>query len=173
MLGIVWSIVAILLVLRLVHQHLELRRKLAVMTVAIDIGCESTYPLVGIDNDEFSPAVYGFIKPKIYFPIQLQATLSDKQIERIIRHEEHHITQQHFWLNLFWDILVCAFWFNPLMYLSRQGFRHDQELFFDYLVLNKSNNHSDNQNYGYALLSTVTATHSVSLLRKKGTREES
>ena len=163
-LGIVWGIVVALLLLRLAWQHFELRSELAEITVAIDIGCDSRFPIVGIDKDEFSPAVYGFIKPKIYFPIALQATLSEKQIELIIRHEEHHITQQHLWLNLFWDILVCIFWFNPLMYISRQGFRHDQELFCDYLVLNKSNNRSDHQNYGYALLSTVTATHSVSLL---------
>lgn len=163
-LGFFWGLVVALLLLRLARQHFELRRELSDITVAIDIGCESSYPIVGIDKDEFSPAVYGFLKPRIYFPTALQTTLSDKQIELIIRHEEHHITQQHLWLNLLWDVLVCVFWFNPLIYLSRQGFRHDQELFCDYLVLNKSSNPSDHQSYGHALLSTVTATHSVSLL---------
>ncbi|NVK22367.1 MAG: TonB family protein [Kangiellaceae bacterium] len=158
-----WLIVSELLLLRLIWQHIDLRRNLSLITAKKNVCVKSKYPVVAIDKKDFSPAVYGFIKPKIYFPIHLLEKLSQQQIELIIKHEEHHIKQKHLWLNLLWDILVCLMWFNPLVYISRQSFRHDQELFCDYLVLNKSSQR-EHQSYGHALLTTVSATHSVSLL---------
>ena len=159
----IWGTVTMLLLARLLHQHWHLRMELKTITAPNCLDLESSYPIVEIAKADFLPAVYGFLTPKIYFPVQLANELSPQQVKLIIRHEEQHIKQQHLWLNLLWDIVVCVFWFNPLAYLSRQGFRHDQELYCDYLVLNKSTQH-DQQNYGHALLSTVSATHSVSLL---------
>lgn len=161
--GYGWLALALIFLARLLVQHAKLRRDLHSITLDAAHGLESSYPIVLIDKLGFSPAVYGFWKPKIYFPIKLMDELSSEQVSLIIKHEEHHIKQQHLWLNLVWDIAVCCFWFNPLVYIARKGFRHDQELFCDYLVLNKSNN-GDQESYGLALLSTVSATHSVSLL---------
>jgi len=163
LLGFVWLTVAFLLLLRLVRQHLRLRNDLSEITVNTKLDLHSNYPVVAIDKADFTPAVYGFFAPRIYFPVHLIKDLSKQQIALIIEHEQHHIKQQHLWLNLLWDVLVCVLWFNPFVYVSRQGFRHDQELYCDYLVLYKSNKQSQ-QSYGHALLSTVSATHSVSLL---------
>lgn len=163
LIGTLWACVAFLLLGRLVRQHWLLRKKLKCISEPTVIAVVSRYPIIGISEADFSPAVYGFLTPKIYFPNLLAKELDKQQIELIIRHEEQHIKQQHLWLNLLWDIAVCIFWFNPLLYISRQGFRHDQELYCDYLVLNDSTQH-DYQSYGHALLSTVSATHSVSLL---------
>jgi beta-lactamase regulating signal transducer with metallopeptidase domain len=162
-LAYVWSGLTAMLLLRLMLQHIQLRHDLKSIEVPTELVSRSSYPIVGIDKNDFSPAVYGFFRPTIYFPIQLENSLSSEQISLIIQHEEHHIRQQHLWLNLLWDILVCFMWFNPLVYIARQNFRHDQELFCDYLVLNKSSQHAS-RSYGHALLTTVTATHSVSLL---------
>jgi len=162
-LGIVWVLITTALLLRLLKQHILLRKELLQITVDGPRPFSAKYPVIGVDKSDFSPAVYGFFTPKIYFPIQLQNELTDQQIKLIIRHEEHHITQRHLWLNLLWDIAVCLMWFNPLIYISRQGFRQDQELYCDYLVLEKSTQH-DHLSYGHALLATVSATHSVSLL---------
>lgn len=158
-----WLGVSFLLVLRLLRQHHALRRDLRQINVPHKLSIKSKYPIVGINKEGFSPAVYGFIQPKIYFPVQLKETLSQEQIGLIIQHEEHHISQKHLWLNLLWDLLVCLVWFNPLIYISRQNFRHDQEVYCDYLVLNRAPE-PEHKTYGHALLSTVSATHSVSLL---------
>ncbi len=158
-----WFFVSLLLILRLIKQHSTLRADLKRIIVPYQFKIASKYTIVGIDKEGFSPAVYGFINPKIYFPIQLVSELSEEQIQLIIRHEEHHISQKHLWLNLLWDILVCLVWFNPLIYLSRQNFRHDQEVYCDYLVLDRVPE-PEHKTYGHALLSTVSATHSVSLL---------
>ncbi|NND83034.1 MAG: hypothetical protein HKN50_11450 [Gammaproteobacteria bacterium] len=161
--GQLWLWVAIALIGRLVWQHRQLRAQLRAITTPMPIEINAQYPVIGIDQPEFSPAVYGFIKPRIYFPVHLLQKLSRDQIALIIEHEEHHIKQQHLWLNLAWDVLVCLLWFNPFVYWSRRSFRHDQELYCDYLVLHEDRGRKQ-QSYGHALLSTVAATHSVSLL---------
>ncbi|WP_251359304.1 TonB family protein [Kangiella sp. TOML190] len=161
--GYLWALVSLVLLVRLCWQHKKLRQELKYIKAPLNLTIASSYPIVGIAKEDFSPAVYGFFKPTIYFPVHLKQELSAEQITLIVRHEEHHIKQKHLWLNLLWDILVCISWFNPLVYISRQSFRHDQELFCDYLVLNRSNA-DDHQSYGHALLTTISATHSVSLL---------
>ncbi|AOE49390.1 TonB family protein [Kangiella sediminilitoris] len=168
-LGAIWLTGTTLLLLRLLIQHVELRRELKrIERPATDLKGymnhkPKLYSLIAVEHDDMSPAVYGFIKPKIYFPLHVAEQLTAEQIQLIIEHEEQHIRQKHLWLNLLWDVLVCIGWFNPLIYIARKNFRHDQELFCDYLVLNKTDT-SRTKDYGHALLSTVSATHSVSLL---------
>ena len=164
-----WILIALALLLRLLMQHLQLRKDLsAIQTSAVNVSQKlgtrpSTYPVITVSKTDFSPAVYGFIQPRIYFPVQLFDSLNDEQIHLILQHEEQHIRQGHLWLNLLWDVAVCLFWFNPLIYLARLNFRHDQELYCDYLVLHQRPD-NDQHSYGLALLNTITATHSVSLL---------
>jgi len=141
-----------LLLMRLVFQHWKLRRELRQISDHKILSLSASFPVVSVNKEGFSPAVYGFLKPKIYFPDELANSLSDDQISLILQHEEQHIKQGHLWLNLFWDMLVCSLWFNPLVYFARQRFRHDQELYCDYLVLKNSDQH-DRLNYGHALLS--------------------
>lgn len=158
-----WLTVALAAVGRLVWQHFKLRQSLRVISRDTQHELSSKYPIITVDSEDLSPAVYGFIQPKIYLPLQVQNKLSHEQLCLITRHEEQHIRQGHLWLNLMWDVLVCLLWFNPLVYLARQQFRHDQELYCDYLVLNAQDEDSS-RSYGHALLTTITATHSVSLL---------
>lgn len=158
-----WSLVALGLLLRLGFQHVQLRFELNDFTVSGDHRIKSRYPVLLIDKESFSPAVYGFFQPKIYFPNDLISELSERQIRLIIKHEEHHIRQKHLWLNLLWDMLVCCLWFNPIVYIARRCFRHDQELYCDYLALRNANR-SQQEDYGLALLSTVSLTQPVSLL---------
>ena len=168
-LGALWLTGTTLLLLRLIIQHIELRKDLKKIERPLSelAGAElfdaRRYQVIAVDHKDMSPAVYGFIKPKIYFPTHVAKQLTVQQMQLIIEHEEQHIKQKHLWLNLLWDILVCIGWFNPLIYIARKNFRHDQELFCDYLVLNKTSQ-SRTKDYGHALLSTVSATHSVSLL---------
>ena len=156
-----WLLGSAFFLIRLLQQHRVLRQQL--LTAAVPLDLKTNYPIVGVDVDEFSPAVYGFFKPTIYFPKALYERLGDEQRSLILEHEEQHIRQGHLWLNLLWDICACINWFNPLMYVARHFFRHDQEVHCDSLVL-KSHDKRRQQAYGNALLTTVSATHSVSLL---------
>lgn len=159
-----WALVTSAFLIRLLWQHRQLRQQLQNAQVKSVISFpDAKYPIISVKHEGMSPAVYGFLKPKIYFPVHVAQSLSYEQQQLIIEHEQHHIKQKHLWLNLFWDLLVCFAWFNPLVYFARKNFRHDQELYCDYLVLNKTDKHAKKA-YGHALLSTISATHSVSLL---------
>ena len=171
-LAYLWLIAASALLIRLVYQHYQLRLELKLIRSANRLTSIPTsssnysrknYAVVGVNKIDFSPAAYGFIKPKIYFPLHLQQELTPEQIGLIIAHEEQHIRYGHLWLNLLWDVAVCIFWFNPLLYLARKYFRHDQELYCDHLVLSKANTKAQRA-YGHALISTASATHPHSLL---------
>jgi len=162
-LGIFWLCGIVFFGLRLLHQHLSLRRILNRSHSCLDWKPQSKFDVVGVTIPEFSPAVYGFFKPTIYFPSDLSNQLNEEQLSLVLQHEEKHIEQGHLWLNLAWDILVCLNWCNPIIYIARRHFRHDQELFCDYLVL-KNQQLPSQKAYGHALISTVSATHSVSLL---------
>ena len=68
------------------RQHLQLRRDLRSIRHRGTLDFSSKYPIIAIDKEDFSPAVYGFFRPKIYFPIQLLGELSQEQIALIIQH---------------------------------------------------------------------------------------
>jgi len=161
--ALLWFVGSLILFSRLIHQHRNLRSQLRQHSCEIEWHAATKAPVIGIKQKGFSPAVYGFFNPKIYFPIALLDQLTKDQKELIIEHEEQHIKQGHLWLNLAWDLLVVINWFNPIVYLARYYFRHDQEVHCDHLVL-KNHDVSRQKAYGHALISTVSATHSVSLL---------
>ena len=162
-LAVLWFVAMLLLIIRLARQHIALRRQLALPDFQQPNSLRSRFPVYGVSRESFSPSVYGFFKPAIYFPLALTQKLSPNQVRLIIEHEEQHVLQGHLWLNLIWDIVVCVFWFNPLVYFSRRAFRHDQEVLCDHLVI-KRRDKTQQRAYGHALISTVSATHSVSLL---------
>jgi len=160
---LIWLLGAGLLMLRLAKQHQNLRKQLISADYTKAINLNSRFPVMGVTAKGFSPAVYGFWNPKIYFPIALFDKLDPEQSAQILQHEEQHIKQGHLWLNLVWDVLICINWFNPVLYFARRCFRHDQELLCDHLVL-KNHDEPNQAAYGHALISTASATHSVSLL---------
>ncbi len=158
-----WVAGVLFFLARLWGQHCRLRREMTSDDFQIDIDLQANYPVLGVQKEGFSPSVYGFFKPRIYFPTSLFKELDASQCNLILQHEEQHIRHGHLWLNLFWDILACVVWFNPLIYIARRCFRHDQELLCDYLVL-KNYDEPEQRAYGHALISTVSATHSVNQL---------
>lgn len=162
-----WVAGSLFFLARLARQHHQLRIELSTAPFQHSLNQNllqgQTYPIKGVSKEGFSPSVYGFFRPNIYFPTTLYEELNTQQRSLILQHEEQHIKQGHLWLNLVWDVLVCCLWFNPLLYWSRHAFRHDQELFCDHLVLHNTD-HQSHKAYGHALISTVSATHSVSLL---------
>jgi len=159
----IWLLGCLFFIVRLLRQHCSLRAQLNSERVSLNTEFKKRYPIIGIEIAGFSPAVYGFFKPKIYFPRELYRQLNTDQRSLILEHEEQHIRQGHLWLNLAWDLVICLNWFNPLLYIARYLYRHDQEVLCDSLVL-KNHDESRQKVYGHALLSTVSATHSVSLL---------
>lgn len=63
----------------------------------------------------------------------------------VISHELIHIRQKHTYDNLFVEILLAIFWFNPIMWLLRGALRDTHEYLADNGVLNKTTSLNDYQ----------------------------
>ena len=63
-------------------------------------------------------------------------SLSDKEIEQIIKHEMAHINQFHTLDNLLMELMGILFWFNPFVYLFNKKLKEIHEHIADNEVLN-------------------------------------
>lgn len=65
-------------------------------------------------NDIDSPFVVGIIKPKIFFPINMD----DDEREYVLNHEWTHIKNKDGLTKLISYIILCIHWFNPFVWLA-------------------------------------------------------
>ncbi|MBE6752501.1 MAG: M56 family metallopeptidase [Ruminococcaceae bacterium] len=83
-----------------------------------------------------TPFVSGLIKPKIYLPSSLDVS----DMECVIAHEQSHIKRgDHIW-KLIGYLILCIYWFNPVMWVSYNLFSKDIELACDAKALKKTTN---------------------------------
>ena len=80
-----------------------------------------------------SPFVMGLIRPKIYLP----SSLSEKERDYIILHEQHHIRRGDHVVKLLSFIALCLHWFNPLVWVAFIQSGKDMEMSCDEAVLRK------------------------------------
>lgn len=98
-----------------------------------------------------SPFVCGFIRPKIYLPFNLE----DETKDYVLRHEKQHIKTGDHILKALAFILVCIYWFNPLVWVAYFLFCKDIELACDDAVI-KNLTEAQRKNYAEALLNMGT-----------------
>lgn len=80
-----------------------------------------------------SPFILGMFRPKIYLP----SVLDEAQQCRVIAHERAHLARlDHWWKPLGYGIL-CAHWFNPLVWLAYTLLCRDIEMACDERVIEK------------------------------------
>ena len=79
-----------------------------------------------------TPFILGVIKPKIYLPASMNST----DTEYVIAHEKSHIKRlDHLW-KPFAFLLLCIYWFNPLLWVAYALLCKDIELACDEKVIN-------------------------------------
>jgi bla regulator protein blaR1 len=81
------------------------------------------------------PMVVGGWTPKIVLPSDFEARYSKTERILIVAHERAHVGRNDALTNCIACVLVCLFWFNPLFYWAWRGFRFDQEVACDGVVL--------------------------------------
>ncbi len=90
---------------------------------------------IWICDNVSTPFILGIIKPKIYLPSSMDK--KDKDIEFVIAHENAHLRRlDHLW-KPFAFLLLCVYWFNPLLWLAYTLLCRDIELACDEKVLNE------------------------------------
>lgn len=80
-----------------------------------------------------SPFVMGLIRPKIYLP----SSLSEKERDYIILHEQHHIRRGDHVVKLLSFAALCLHCFNPLVWIAFILSGKDMEMSCDEAVLRK------------------------------------
>lgn len=95
-----------------------------------------------------SPFVYGIVAPKIYLPYHL----TEKEQEYILAHEQYHIKRKDYLVKTLACLLLCVYWFHPLVWLSYYLMNRDMEISCDEAVMRGKSN-ADRENYAALLLS--------------------
>lgn len=78
-----------------------------------------------------SPFVMGFFRPRIYIPFHLNE--DDRRM--ILLHENYHIRRRDYAIKLFSWMLVCLYWFHPLVWAAWIAMTKDMEMSCDEQVI--------------------------------------
>ncbi len=86
-----------------------------------------------INNNLKTPLTFGILKPKIILQDHILA--DEKLLDHVLIHELMHIKKFHILLIHLINIVVCIYWFNPLLWLSLKYLDQDIEINCDKLVV--------------------------------------
>ncbi|MCP1306897.1 M56 family metallopeptidase [Paenibacillus tyrfis] len=82
-----------------------------------------------------SPAVFGFMRPRIVLSDSLMNMLDDRQLRFIFFHELAHVKRKDVAMNWLMNGLLILHWFNPVLWYAYYRMREDQEMAADALAL--------------------------------------
>ncbi|MBE6641628.1 MAG: M56 family metallopeptidase [Ruminococcaceae bacterium] len=99
-----------------------------------------------------APFVFGFFKPRVYLPTQLE-----KGAEYVILHEKTHIKRLDHIFKPIAYLLLCVYWFNPLVWVAFYLYSRDTELACDDAVISTLDA-DGRKSYGRALVDCSTKT---------------
>lgn len=83
-----------------------------------------------------SPIITGFIKPKIYIPIQMISDYHQSEIRYILLHELQHHKHKDTLISHFINLATILYWFHPAVRYALKQMRIEKEIACDTYVLN-------------------------------------
>lgn len=98
-----------------------------------------------------SPALFGFIRPRLLLPMEMIEKASQEEMQYIFLHELAHLKRRDIYLGWLTSVLQIIHWFNPLVWFAFYRMRADRELSCDALVLSRTGKEKS-QDYGQALV---------------------
>jgi beta-lactamase regulating signal transducer with metallopeptidase domain len=146
-LGALWLLGVLLLAGRIVYDHQRLWRivrqeRMLTEKPVLDLieDCRerlgvTTMVCVVASNAVQSPALFGFIRPRLLLPAGLIRSFSRRQLRHVFLHELAHLRRHDIAVN--WIVAMCQIlhWFNPLVWLGFHLMRADRELACDQVAL--------------------------------------
>jgi len=88
-----------------------------------------------VTNRVKSPALFGFIRPRLLLPQGLIEALDFEELHYVFLHELAHLKRRDIYLGWLVSLLQVMHWFNPLIWFALRRMRTDQEMACDGLVL--------------------------------------
>jgi bla regulator protein BlaR1 len=82
-----------------------------------------------------SPALFGFVRPRLLLPQGMLETYDLEELRYIFIHELAHLRQRDIYLGWLMALLHVAHWFNPLMWFAFSRTRADREIACDRLAM--------------------------------------
>jgi beta-lactamase regulating signal transducer with metallopeptidase domain len=98
-----------------------------------------------------SPALLGFIRPRLLLPAGLARHFSQAELRYVFLHELGHLKRSDIPLNWLLSLLLIVHWFNPLVWYAFSRLRGDRELACDALALAHARE-SDREPYGQTII---------------------
>jgi len=102
-----------------------------------------------------SPMLIGFFRPRIILPI---SELEDRELSYIFVHELIHYKQRDMFYKWLIQIVVCAHWFNPFVYLLEKEVNKSCELSCDEKVIAVLDD-KEKREYGDTLISFLKSNN--------------
>jgi len=106
---------------------------------------------VVITDKVTSPALFGFVRPRLLLPAGMLEALSLKELRHVFLHELAHLKRHDIYLGYLSSLLQVLHWFNPFIWLAFYRIRTDRELACDALVLAQTHS-SDSKDYGRTIV---------------------
>jgi Tol biopolymer transport system component/beta-lactamase regulating signal transducer with metallopeptidase domain len=82
-----------------------------------------------------SPALFGFVRPRLLLPQGLLEELDLDELQYVFLHELAHLRRNDIYFGWVVSLLQVVHWFNPLIWFAFRRMRTDQELACDALAL--------------------------------------
>ncbi len=101
-----------------------------------------------------SPALFGFIRPRLLLPKGMIETLSREELRYVFLHELAHLKRHDIYIGWLMSLLQVLHWFNPLIWLAFYRLRADRELACDALVLARTQS-GESKDYGRTIVSLL------------------
>jgi beta-lactamase regulating signal transducer with metallopeptidase domain/Tol biopolymer transport system component len=101
-----------------------------------------------------SPALFGFVRPRLLLPRQMLDTASRDEMRYVFLHELAHLKRHDIYLGWVTSLLQVLHWFNPLVWFAFHRMRIDREMACDALVLAYTGE-QESQEYGRAIVALL------------------
>ena len=99
-----------------------------------EMGIQTIIGLIPTDKIE-SPALFGYLRPRLLFPKHHITTLNEKELRHVFLHELAHLKRMDIYFGWLVSLLQIIHWFNPLVWYAFRQFRLDREIACDELAL--------------------------------------
>jgi beta-lactamase regulating signal transducer with metallopeptidase domain/tetratricopeptide (TPR) repeat protein len=163
---LIWAFGALLVAIYAVGQNIALSSRVARQRQVTDEGvlsllenCKETmgvrsYLSVVETPRVKSPALLGFIRPRLLLPEGMVETLDRGELRYVFLHELAHLKRRDIAVNWLMAALQLMHWFNPLIWYAFYRMRADREIACDALVLSRTRP-GESKNYGRTIVSLL------------------
>ena len=101
-----------------------------------------------------SPALFGFLRPRLLLPAGMLETLSREELRYVFLHELGHLRRRDIYIGWLMSLLQVLHWFNPLVWLAFYRIQSDRELACDALVLTCTRS-GESKEYGRTIVNLL------------------